>query len=216
MSHVKEERARSSAVEYIRRQLGEGKSLAKSLLATLDFEEGEIIALSPTPLSPPEIVQFDRGHAPQVHAKPERIKIGDAHYLAVPKASANEQLVDAIYGLLQTPESICFLENYLAEAHDPWLQRAKSRIITNGNEVYHALLNGEGDKAKIEAAVREWDHPPTSIGGLGSMRKEAWAHIGLMDAITAQELSAFAGTVQAVFVGAYDGEGYVVWRKSSK
>jgi len=75
------------------------------------------MTLSPTPLSPTETVQFDWGHTPQTHARPEHIKIGDASYIAVPKANADAQLVEAIYELLQTPESICLLENFLAEAH---------------------------------------------------------------------------------------------------
>jgi hypothetical protein len=212
MSHVKEESARASAAEYIRRQLGQGKSLSKSLLATVDFEKGEIIALSPTPLSPDETVQFDWGHTPQTEVKPEHVKIGDASYLAVPTPKADEQLVEAIYESLQNPQSICFLENDLAEAHDPWLQRAKSRVITNGSEVYHALLSVDRDKGKIEAAIREWDRPPTSIGALGVINEKASAHVASAKIITTRELTAFARTVQAIFIRAYDGEGYLVWK----
>jgi hypothetical protein len=215
MNYITEASARAAAVEYIRRQLGQGKSLSKSLLATIDFEKGDIIALSSTPFFGPEdILQFDwGGHAPQAVAKRERIKIGDTSYIAVPKASANKQLVEAIYESLQNPESICFLENYLAEAHDPWLQGAKSRVITNGSEVYHTIFSADRDKGKIEAAIREWNGPPTSVGALGSMNEKDSGHIASMKTITTGQLTVFAETVQSIFIRAYDGEGYIVWNK---
>jgi hypothetical protein len=203
-----------TAVKYIRRQLGQGKSLAKTLLETVDFEQGDIITLSPTPLSPTEAMQFERGHTPQTPTKPERIKIGDSFYLAVPKTTAYEQLAETIYDELTTRRSVCFLENYLAEAHDGWLQRAKSRVVTHGNEVYHALLSADRDKDNIVAAIREW-HLPTCIGALGSMNEETSAHIASARIITTGQLTAFAETVQSVFVGAYDEEGYVVWNQRS-
>jgi hypothetical protein len=215
MSYVKEESARASAVQYIRRQLGQGKSLAKTLLDAVDFDRGEIITLSPTPLSPTEMIQFDWGHTPQPQAKPEHIKIGDASYVAVPKATANEQLVEAIYDLLRSPESICLLENSLAEAHDGWLQRAKSRVVTNGNEVYHALFSTDRDKGMIEDAIHD-DHSPVHIGAVGYIRAGDSVRIASMKAISTDQLTAFAGNVQSVFVGAYDGEGYVVWNNPPK
>jgi hypothetical protein len=216
MNYVTEANIRASAVRYMRRQLGQGKSLAKALLERIDFEQGDIITLRPTPLSPTETIRLERGHTLQTPSKRERIKIGDSFYLAVPKATANEQLVGTIYDQLTTPRSICFLENYLAEVNDGWLQRAKSRVVANGNEVYHVLFIADRDKDKIDAAIREWHYLPTSIGALGSMNEEASALIASVKAITAEQLTAFAKTVQSVFFAAYDGEGYVVWNKPPK
>lgn len=209
---------RASAVEYMRRQLGQGKSLAKALLETVDFEEGKILTSYPTPASPIEAEQqFKWGHlwGHSVQTQPEQVKIAGAYYVAFPVAKAREQLVEMIRDLLRDTERVCLLENYLAEAHDGWLQRAKSRIVTHGNEVYHVLVSADHDKAKIEAAIREWDHLPTSIGALGGMNEEVSVHIAAAKTITTGELAAFAETVWSVFVGAYDGEGYIVWNKRS-
>ena len=217
MSYVKEKNVRASAVQYMRGQLGQGKSLAKTLLETVDFGEGDIIALSPTPLSSTETIQFDSGHTPQTHVKPERIKFGDRTHLAVPTPNANQQLAAMIYDALGNLQSVCFLENFLAEAHDGWLERAKSRIVTNGNEVYHALFSLDRcDKDKIEVAIREWHYLPTSIGAFGNMDDEASAYITSEKTITKGQLTAFARTVQSVFVSAYDGEGCLVWNKPPK
>lgn len=214
MSYITEASVRAAAVEYIRRKLGQGKSLAKALLKTLDFGQGQIMTLTASSLNPAETVRFDWGHAPQAEAKPERLKFGDTTYTAFPVANANEQLVGAIYESLQNPESICFLENYLAEAHDPWLRGAKSRVITNGSEVYHALFSADRDTHKIEATIREWHNLPTSVGALGSLNEKASAQVAAAKTITTGELAAFAETARSVFVGAYDGEGYVVWTSS--
>lgn len=171
------------------------------------------MTLSPTPLSPTQTIQFERGHAAQTHPRPEHIKIGDAWYLGIPKAKARYQLVEAIFGLLQQPEGICLLENSLADACDGWLQRAKSKIVTNGDEVYHVLFNTDRDKHKIEAAIREWDKPPTSIGAFGSMNEKAAAQIASAQSLTREQLAAFGKSAQSVFVRAYDGEGYIQWNR---
>ena len=52
MSYIAQETMRTAAIEYVRRQLREGKSLAKLLLKTVDFAEGNVATLSPTPLNP--------------------------------------------------------------------------------------------------------------------------------------------------------------------
>lgn len=216
MNHLKEESARAAAIEYIRRQLRQGNSLAKLLLHNVDFGNGYIVTLSASSLTPAEAIRFDCGHEPPTDAKSEPIKIGDAYYPAVPTPKTDEQLAEAIHRLLQNPQSACFLENHLAEAHDPWLQRAKSRIIAHGSEVYHALFSGDRDKPKIEAAISEWYNLPTSIGALGSMNEKDSAHIESARTITIGQLTAFAEAVQSVFVGAYDGEGYIIWEKQSE
>lgn len=215
MSHITEANIRAAAVEHIRRQLGQGKSLSKSLLACIDFKTGGLRTLSPSPLSSEETKQFDWGHTP-TRAKPERIRIGNAYHLGVPTPTSDEQLVAIIYESLQSPESACLLENYLSEAHDPWLQRARSRVITNGSEVYHALFSVDRDKGKIDAAIREWRSLPTSVGALGVVNEEACARIRLRRAITLEHLAVFAASVQSVFIFAYDGEGYIVWKKASE
>lgn len=216
MTYITAANVRASAVEYVRRQLGQGKSLSKGLLEVVDFEAGRIMTLSPTPLSPTETMEFDWGHAPLTQTKPEHIKIGGTSYLAFPTANADEQLIEQIYDKLENPQSLCLLENYLFEAGAPWLQRAKSRVVTNGNEVYHALFNVDRDKGKIGDAIREWRRPPTSIGAVGHMNEEISAHIASTKAIAPEQLAAFAGTVRSVFVAAYDGEGYIVWNKLSE
>lgn len=215
MSYIEEANDRASAVKYMRRQLRQGKSFAEILLQTVDFEQGDIATLSPTALSPTETIQFDWGHTPQAQTGLERIKIGDTSYIAVPTANANKQLAEAIYELLRSPESVCLLENALAEAHDSWLKRTKSRVVFNGTEVYHVLFNADRDKDKIEDAIRDAHHSPVLIGAVGYVRQDGLARIALGRAINTELLTAFAETVQSVFVGAYDGEGYIVWNKPS-
>lgn len=212
---IQGERARVAAVEYIKQQLVQGKSLAKFLLETLDFESGESAALSATPLTPGEIAHYRQGHASRTDSVPRSIVIGGTTHAAYPTPSANEQLADAIYALLGSPADLCLLENSIAQVGDPYLMRAKSRLLFHGSEVYHALCSVDHDQARIINAVREAERPPAFVGAVGRMPWSAGADIAALSVVTTEELAKFARSAFCVFVGAYDGEGYLVWRRSS-
>jgi len=213
MTHLKEENIRAAAVEYLKKQLGKGKSLTTILLQALDFGTGDVIALSPTPLSPAETTQFDWGHVPPNMAEAKYITVGNLSGLATPVAKANDQLVDLICNSLAATESVCLMENWLSDAGDAWLQRAKSLVITHGEEVYHLLTTAHRDKKKIEDARREAEHLPVFTGAVGRIARDVSAKVLALKIITTEQLAAFSTTVECVFAGAYDGEGYVVWIK---
>jgi hypothetical protein len=211
MSYVDEDNIRTAAVEYARRQLGQGNALAKLLLDTVNFGEGDFVVLTPTPLNAMEMVQFDWGHAPQTQTTPERIVIGETPFVAFPKVTADDQLVDVIGKLLKNPEDLCLLENSLAQAGDSWLKGARSRVVTNGTDIYHALFSAGWDKTKVTDAIREADGSPIFVGAVGRSPADISARNATLQDISAEQLLNFAKTVRSVFVGAYDGEGYVLW-----
>jgi len=212
MTRVNEECIRGAVVEYMRRQLGQGKSLGMLLLKTVAFEKGDVDILTPAPLNPTEIVEFDRGHAPQTQIAPKRITIGDAPYIAIPKDNASVELANLIGKLLIEADDLCVLENSLAQASDGWLQRAKSRIVTNGSDVYHVLFNVDRDANNVSNAVREAEALPVFIGAVGNIPADQFACDGSANTISTEALIDFAKTVRCVFVGAYDGEGYLLWK----
>jgi hypothetical protein len=212
MTRVNEECIRGAVVEYMRRQLGQGKSLGMLLLKTVAFEKGDVDILTPAPLNPTEIVEFDRGHAPQTQIAPKRITIGDAPYIAIPKDNASVELANLIGKLLIDADDLCVLENSLAQASDGWLKRAKSRIVTNGSDVYHVLFNVDRDANNVSNAVREAEALPVFIGAVGKIPADQFARDGSANTISTEALIDFAKTVRCVFVGSYDGEGYVLWK----
>jgi hypothetical protein len=211
---IRGERARAAAAEYIKQQLAQGKSLAKLLLETLDFENGEIVALSAIPLNPGEIAQYRQGHARVAGAKPQQVGIGEKTYAAYPVPSAQEQLGNVIRGCLDGEWNVCLLENHLAQTGDPWLARAKSRLLFHGSEVYHALFSVDRDMARVINAIREAERPPVFVGTVGRAPWSSGEDVASLHTVTAEQLADFAKTARCVFVRAYDGEGYLMWTRA--
>lgn len=210
---LQEKSTRAAAADYIRQQLAQGKSLAKLLLEALDFDGGKSTALSAVPLAAGEIVQFGWGHARRTDSAPRSVMINGTVHAAYPTLSANEQLADAVYALLGSRADLCLLENSIAQADDPWLRRAKSRLLFHGREVYHALFSVDRDKARIIDAIHEAERPPVFVGAVGRVPCFSGPDVTSLHAVTAEQLAEFAKTARCVFVRAYDGEGYLIWKR---
>ena len=126
-----------------------------------------------------------------------------------PTEDSNAKLGEFIYQSLSSLDGVCFLENAVASASDPWLRKAKSNIATYGSEVYHVIASRDIGNQKIVETIREASQIPVFIGAAGQATSESVAH----KVVTAETLKHVAETAQLVFVGAYDGEGYLVWRR---
>ncbi|MGH9739821.1 MAG: hypothetical protein ACRD4X_14730 [Candidatus Acidiferrales bacterium] len=211
---MRKESDRALAAGYFRQQLAQGKSLAKLLLASVAFEGGDVAALSAVVLNPNEATQFESGHTVATDSQLQRVAIGEMNLRGYPVPSTVGQLGEAIYALLSDPDDLCLLENSLAEPSDPWMKRAKSRLLFHDTEVYHAIFGVERDKARIANAVREAEHPRVFVGAVGRVPSGMGCDLVSISTVTADQLAQFAKTVLSVFVRAYDGEGYLVWTRS--
>jgi len=211
MSYLTDEAQRRAATDYTRQQLGSGNTLAKFLLELFDFNAGIVGVLNAVPLSAIQITEFNWGHVPPAEGSAQHITIEGQPSLAYPKANSNGLLSEVIYSSLQEPQCVCILENMLASPDDPWLKRAKSRVATHVAEVYHILATSERHKEKIEDAVREAESLPVFVGAIGRQPQDPILGAPADATISTGQLRTFAKTADCIFVGAYDGEGYLVW-----
>lgn len=212
---IRKQSDRVLAVGYLTQQLARGKALAKCLLASVAFEDGDIVVLSAVALKPDETTQFESAHTVLSDARWKRITIGEMNARAYPTPRADGQLAGAICSLLSRPGYLGLLENSLAGPSDAWLSRAKSRLLFHDAEVYHAVFGMERDKNRIASAIREAEHPGAFVGAVGRAPSELRSDMVSLCTITGEQLGDFAKTVHSIFVGAYDGEGYLIWTKRS-
>ena len=212
MGHLTQKTQRAAAIDYVKHQLGRGSTLAKILLETIDFQKGDPAILSKAPLDLTEITQFTRGHMPPTRQASSRVTIGETSYVAYPKATAADDLIEFIYSSLENPGEVCLLENHLAQSGDRWLERSRSRIATFQLEVYHMLIHADRARTNIGDAIREAESVPVFLGAIGRQTFDPNCEVSKRCTVTAEQLRIFANTVHCVFVGAYDEEGYVVWQ----
>ena len=212
MRYLDDKTGHSAAIEYMKHVLTQGHTLAKFLLQSVKPQMGTIFILSPDPLDSSQALQFESGHFPQ---EPVSALIGGLPGAMSPVADSDDELVSLISLLLDTPGAACLLESSRASGGDPWLQRARSCVATREDEAFHALFSEDHTEDKIADAILEARGIPEAlfIGAVGKLAPETAKSILTQKALAAKTLESFAETAQLVFVGAYDGEGYVVWAR---
>jgi len=206
------ESSRSAAVLYMESILARGHALAKFLLQYIKLQDGKVMVLTSDPLDSAEVLEFESGHFPQELVPGT---VGGVPGSISPVVDSDDQLVELIRELLGTPDSICIMENPSARADWPWLQRVKSFAVTYESEVFHLVFSKDRSQHGIADTIREARRIPVFIGAVGRITKEVAKSIQKQKTITTSDLESVAETAWLVFVGAYDGEGYVIWQRNS-
>jgi hypothetical protein len=195
------------------RVLTMGHTFAMLLHKRFKPESGEVFILSPDPLDSSQVLQFDFGHFPQ---EPVPGTIGGVPGKICPLADSNDEFAKLVCEMLDAPQSICLMENYLFSADDSWLQRAKSCVVTHESEILHAVFGSDHSQDKIAEAIIDARRIPVLIGAVGRLTTEANTAIQKEKTITTSVLESIAETARLVFVGAYDGEGFVIWKTNPR
>jgi len=210
MQHLNDEISRSAGARYLTHILTQGHTLAKFLLQSVTPQVGTISILSPDPLDPSQLLQFDYGHFPQ---DPVSATIGGLPGTISPVADSDDEFIGLISELLEAPDSVCLIENSSSRAGDPWLRRAKSCVVIHGSEIFHAAFYEDHTEDKIADAIREARGIPILVGAVGRITSETAEAVQREKVITTGALKSVAETARLVFVGAYDGEGFVLWAR---
>ncbi|MDP9477523.1 MAG: hypothetical protein M3R38_17870 [Actinomycetota bacterium] len=194
---------RRAANEYVRECLEYGHSLSRGLRRLHDVKSGRVVARLPLGANTVGLEKFEWGGKKRAASPyPER------------SPSAEEALASSIASFLAQGEGrVCVFENYLARRTDPWIARAKSRTLFFGDEVYHVVAGEHTGRDEVETAIREAKSPSIFVGTLSRLP------LGYRLDAAGSELSedlmrVLAEGAEEIVVGAYDGEGYLIWRKS--
>ncbi len=171
-----------------------------------------VIAPLPPGATDTDLLDFDEGLWPTIPERTRRTTIAEDGTTAeiIPKRDCDSWLLTKIQNYLNNrryEQPVCILENDSAQANDPWLSLGDIRLLTLGDEVYHPLICGDSDEVVLKSvkSSRSWlfvgtltlwpgTVPATEIASASSAHLEQLAHCS-----------------QAIFVGAYDGEGYLLW-----
>jgi len=83
-----------------------------------------------------------------------------------------------------------------------------------GKEVYYYLTSTDLDKDKIAQVIEEAEQPNFFMGLLACFhRAQLPSKAGL---VTRTEIAILAKTAELIIVGAFDGEGYMIWHHIEK
>lgn len=204
----------SEALDYIRESLSDGKALSKCLRSTLDLRSGRVRTYLPAGTTTTAINQFSvggklRSRTEEVSASTRKGEIPNA----VPIPNTDSMLISKVRTHLESGHSaFCLFANALARPDDPWLSQSKVRTLVCGIDVYHFLTPDNKNSDFIRLTIKK----ARSIGPplLGAFASSSPAASSLESgAVELAELQKVAEQTEKLVVGAYDGEGFLIWSR---
>ena len=200
------------ALDYVTYCLQNGKTLAKFLLDRRDLDQGIVSTFLPPAVPLDEINQFHRGGKFPTPPEAEWIRTRDS--VIVPIPINDSHLVERVRRfLLAGRDSFCIMEDFNARPTDSCLRRRSTSFVTFRDEVYVFLSSASCGNGPIERALKETRSIPFSLGTLTSTPADGSIILGDKMDLTVGQLRALAERTEMLFVGAYDGEGYLIWDK---
>ncbi len=200
MDAYREHHLEPAANEYILECLEYGHSLSRHLRRRRqDLKEGRVITRLPLGANTGELDKFEWGGKYPLAAEAKRLP------------STRDDLVSLVGDFLRRKEGgVCVFENYLARRTDPVLSRARSRVLFYGDEVYHVLAEEDAKPELIKATIAEAETLPIFIGALSILPQDSRIYSAQRE-LAGEELRSLADRAEKFIVGAYDGEGYLIW-----
>src|SRR5258706_4481118 len=188
---LKERMLDADGIVHLRDYLAQGGTLAKELLA-LPLERGHIATSVPASADPKAVIRYDTGGL---------IMGGGAIELIAELSARNLDRASGRYAVF---------EDRVAEATDQWLISSQLPYFTSRNEVYIYLTHETGDVQAVERVIR-YAYTFRYLQILSHLPKVE--RIPLGQSVNIDLLLALAHGTDAIIIGAYDGEGFLVWTR---
>jgi hypothetical protein len=205
-----------AGIRYVSDQLSQGKTLARFLLQTQELSGGYVFTLLPFSVPDADAVDFRSAVLPPPAPESQTITIGPdgTIFRVVPISHMDDAFVPLIYSYLQGGDDrLCIVEEELLRATDPVVFRREDRFVVHDDEVYAVLLRDDSEE-RIKTTLLGANNPWLTISALTSL-PEALTILGDARQITEDQLRACAQRAVGILVGAYDAEGWVLWRPGS-
>jgi hypothetical protein len=202
----------SEALLYIQDQIANGKSLAHIVQSSVNLTHGSVTTFLPESVSASDANSFLIGG--KLQSPPEEHWIHTCESVLVPIPNTFSILVAEILDFLLLDMShVCIIQNAPAKRNDPCISLFSSRVLYFEDEVYHVVDAADASNENILEAINDSFSFRLFLGFLSRKPHVYDLEIGSVELSQSQLLALGRETVK-IFVGAYDGEGFLLWGKS--
>ncbi|TEB15729.1 hypothetical protein Psfp_01960 [Pelotomaculum sp. FP] len=203
MKKYKEVTLGSEAVVYIKDILKYGNTISKYLLQSYDFEKGKVVTYLPYDINNEDARHFKVGGKIKSPAEYE-------NSFPIPIA----YLMNSIKLFLKGGESrLCIFEDVTSKPKDPRISSKDDRIYIYGDEIYYALFGEDAENnEKIHDTIWDSDSHWHFVCIMTSLSKKSF-YLRNNKNLNANELKMLVEGTERVAIGAYDGEGYLIWTR---
>jgi hypothetical protein len=203
------------AIDYVEGCLQDGNALAKAVLEIVPLRQGQVVTCLPKSVIPRSPHDFRTGGKlppPPVSDWRSTEREGET-LLMIPVPTTDDWLVENVKAFLGGGASrICVFEDSLKRVGDPVLREVSTRYATFDKEVYHLLLAADVQREQVLRVIRTARSIPTFIGVLTEWPSGMPTSPPI--SLVATTIRALAEATHKLIIGAFDGEGYLIWSKS--
>lgn len=196
----------------MRERLSEGRSLAKRLLESQSLDLGRVVTFFPSTTNE-ELVKSRFRHGGVLPEGPPETHVLIEGGIAVPISDTSDELIMIIESYLsKSKRAICIFEEALVRPTDPiFLSRSSITASLLYKDEIHYILRHKDDLNRIEqTTMQAKNFYPGLIGAMTSSPSEEMSFDE--GKISADQLQLLAERTETIVLGAYDGEGYLLWK----
>lgn len=202
-------------LEYVRYNLSGGKTLSSQILKIVDFSKGHFFTLLPHDANAEKIYDFQEGYILPQNPEEEYFIDGKrCTYSLIP--TLREELTYFLLTKVKLDANLsCVFEEVLTLPKSPHLDFFRKNkllfIFSDQNEVYYLIKNQNAKGAFISKCIQK----SNAIWHLLCVVTKSQCPNTDNGNISLEDLVDICRNIELIIIGAYDGEGYVFWERST-
>ena len=194
------------AKEYLITQLKDGNTLAQILLEKICLDKGRYLALLHPTADKSLIYNFRSGGIlPQKPLEP--VVFREKIYPGRKKADSYQELVWYLQNAL-TLENCCYFDDQMHRREDLIAKQYKTETLYYNDELYLFLQNSNFSIERSKKIIQHVDAQWYYMNIISEEKPDESQEISV------EKLRKIASSTTHIIIGAYDGEGYIIWEKN--
>ena len=215
MEELVETELDSRAVEYLRYVLRNGHKLAELVLRDVNLTEGQIRTVLWQGCPIDDLYKFSSGG--KTLRTPPSLETGKGAASVVPIVSLVRPIAKRLAALLSSiKDGVLLLEDVVALRTDGSVSRLTPPPLFYSNFIYHFAMSDQATPPRIERAMKLASSLPFAWGLLSSIDIQIQKRLLASRELTLSDLEILAANCEALLVGAYDGESYLLWERNGR
>lgn len=198
---------------YVKDQLESGNTLSRELLKSLDFEQGQFFTLLPLNANLKRVYKFPFGGILEQNEIQDYInESGSKSYFSW-TPTIKEDLSQFLLKKMKLKSTYaCLFEDILRTPKKSIVDFHNHYGVTYSNEVYYLFLNSNISEKLILSGINN----SNAIWHQVFIITEIENQNDLCKQITMNDIKRFCLKTNLLIVGAYDGEGFILWEPNEK
>ncbi len=203
---------------YLHKSLQHGKHLAKNVLRDVQFAHGRVTTYLPENVTDESAKEFELGgKLPPIGERHDFDRAGRKWTMEAKPNTDSWLVKDILEFTAENRSGICIFEDLQFSPSSPWLFSSKAKDlkwVSCEGQLFYLIPASERDekviKKTIRAAHASW-YFLCVMASLPTLPEKQW----LVDrSISPAHLKSIAQAAERIVMSAYDGEGYVEWKRS--